>query len=282
MVGVSCCEDLIMQWIDVSVGAWLAVLPFALFFCALALLTKRGARAISDARRAAGEWRTNLLIFLFDTLVVLPYVGLPSAWVAAQFGAPAALTGFWFGAPVLLTCVAAIIAGDYIGYWRHRLEHSPLFWRFHATHHSDREMNWFSLNRMHPGNRLMTVTIDMTLLGFLGFPLWAMVLNGIVRTSWGYFIHADLPWTLGLAGRLFISPSAHRWHHVRDQAMAGKNFATVLTLWDRMHGTYQPSFKPCREPTGVEGHSGGFLFEMLQPFGLAPKVEAAAVRHGSH
>ena len=143
-------------------------------------------------------------------------------------------------------------------------------------------MNWFSLNRMHPGNRLSTVTIDMALLGLAGFPIWAVALNGVVRTSWGYFIHADLPWTLGAVGRLIISPSAHRWHHVRDEVMAGKNFATVLTLWDRMHGTYQPSPEPCREPTGVDGHRGGFLFEMLQPFGLPPKGMGDACKVKDH
>lgn len=262
-----------IQSLQISFNAWEAVVPFALFFCALALLTKRRAAVVADARRALGEWRTNLLIFLFDTLVVLPYVALPSVWIGAQLGAPAVLTGFWAQIPWALTGIAAVVVGDYIGYWRHRLEHHPLLWRFHATHHSDREMNWFSLNRMHPVNRLTTVTIDLTLLGLAGFPLWAVALNGLVRTSWGYFIHADVRWTLGPAGKLLISPSAHRWHHARDEATAGKNFATVFTLWDRMHGTWQPSPEPFRDSTGVEGHSGGFLFEILQPFGLFPKNE---------
>jgi hypothetical protein len=26
----------------------------------------------------------------------------------------------------------------------------------------------------------------------------------------GYFIHADLPWTLGLMGKVLMSPAAHR------------------------------------------------------------------------
>lgn len=260
-----------MQWLQISANAWEAVAPFALFFFLLALLTKRRAGAVADARRAFGEWRTNLLIFLFDTLVILPYVALPSVWIGAQLGAPAALTSFWQGIPTAATGIAAVVVGDYIGYWRHRLEHHPILWRFHATHHSDRELSWFSLNRMHPVNRLTTVTIDLTLLGLAGFPLWAVALNGVVRTSWGYLIHADLRWTFGSAGGLFISPSAHRWHHVRDEVMAGKNFATVFALWDRIHGTYQPSPEPCREPTGVEGHCGGFLFEIMQPFGLLSK-----------
>lgn len=260
-----------MDWLGKSVDAWAALIPFAAFFTALALLTKSRRQAVADAHRAADEWRTNLLIFLFDTLVVLPYVALPGVWLVSAIGTPAALTQFWAGAPVALTAIAAVAFGDYVGYWRHRFEHLPLLWRFHATHHSDRELSWFSLNRMHPVNRLTTSTIDLALLALAGFPFWAIALNGIVRNGWGYFIHADVRWTLGPAGLLVISPSAHRWHHVRDEAMAGRNFATVFTLWDRLHGTWQPSQQPCREPTGVEGHSGGFAYEMLQPFGLWPK-----------
>lgn len=260
-----------MDLLKNSVDAWIALIPFAAFFCALALLTKKRGQAVADVARAAKEWRTNLLIFLFDTLVVLPYVALPSVWLVSVIGIPSAFSQFWTDTPPVLTGFAVIAFGDYVGYWRHRIEHGPFLWPFHATHHSDREMNWFSLNRMHPVNRLTTGTIDSVMLALAGFPLWAIVLNGIVRNGWGYFIHADVRWTLGPIGTLIISPSAHRWHHIRDETMAGTNFATVFTLWDRFHDTWQPSPEPCREPTGVEGHSGGFLYEMLEPFGMWPK-----------
>ena len=258
-----------------SVEIWVGLAPFAAFFCALALAAKGRVRAMADARRALVEWRTNLLIFLFDMLLVLPYVALPAAWIIAWVGPSAGLAHVWTAIPAAVTGLAAVALGDYVGYWRHRIEHCPLLWRFHATHHSDRAMSWFSLNRMHPVNRLTTTTIDSAALALAGFPLWAVALNGIVRNAWGYFIHADLRWTLGPLGALLISPSAHRWHHVRDEAMAGTNFATIFTLWDRLHGTFQPSREPCREPTGVEGHSGGFLYEMLEPFGLWPRQRAA-------
>ncbi|WP_257543117.1 sterol desaturase family protein [Sphingopyxis sp. DBS4] len=264
-----------MGWFANSIAMWAALIPFAAFFCALALLAKGRGRAIADARGAVGEWRTNLLIFLFDMLLVLPYVALPAAWIIAWVGPSAGLAHVWTAIPAAVTGLAAVVLGDYVGYWRHRVEHCPLLWRFHATHHSDRAMSWFSLNRMHPVNRLTTTTIDSAALALAGFPLWAVALNGIVRNAWGYFIHADLRWTLGPLGALLISPSAHRWHHVRDEAMAGTNFATIFTLWDRLHGTFQPSREPCREPTGVEGHSGGFLYEMLEPFGLWPRQRAA-------
>lgn len=254
-----------MNWFSQLTAVLTALLAFAAFFGALAVVVK-GRRLIRDIAHAWPEIRTNLGLHVLDAILVVPIVGLPGAIVVQQLGVNAQLGAFWSQAGLIPTCVAAVIIGDYIGYWRHRFEHSRLLWPSHATHHSDRAMNWLTLNRMHPINRLSTITIDITLLVLLGFPAWAIIANGFVRNAWGYFIHADLPWTLGKAGTLLISPSAHRWHHARDERLSGTNFATLFTLWDRWHGTYQPSPEPCRIETGVEGHSGGLLFELAHPF----------------
>lgn len=253
--------DLIQQFLS----GWYALIPFALFFTALALLT-RGVSAFGDTLRALPEWKINLAIFAFDILFVLPYVALPSAWLVSQLGIARYSSELWTNAPIWLSCVAAVVVGDYVGYWRHRLEHTRLIWPAHATHHSDRAMSWFSLVRMHPMDRLTTVTIDMTVLALLGFPIWALIANNFIRNAWGYFIHADLRWTLGLVGEVLISPSAHRWHHARDEKLSGKNFATIFTFWDRVHGTYYSRSEPCVADTGVEGHTGGVIFELLHPF----------------
>jgi sterol desaturase/sphingolipid hydroxylase (fatty acid hydroxylase superfamily) len=253
-----------MFWISKAVAAWLDLIPFALFFGVLAWALKRQAFA-EQVRRAFPEIRTNLGLFAIDSFVVLPFVMVPSAWLVGQLGNSQELRSFWEELPVWLVCLAAVIAGDYVGYFRHRIEHTRPLWPAHATHHSDRQMNWLTLVRMHPVNRFTTVTIDVTALAVLGFPFWAILANFFVRNAWGYFIHADLPWTLGPVGSVLISPSAHRWHHVRDGEFSGKNFATVFTFWDRLHGTYQPSSKPCTHETGVAGHSGGVWFELMGP-----------------
>ena len=115
----------------------------------------------------------------------------------------------------------AIFAGDFVGYWRHRLEHTALLWPGHAIHHSDTAMTWTTGLRFHPINRLTTALIDTSVLALLGFPVWALIANNLVRHYYGLFIHMDLPWTYGPLGRVLVSPAMHRWHHIRVANGAG-------------------------------------------------------------
>jgi hypothetical protein len=69
------------------------------------------------------------------------------------------------------------------------------------------------------------------------------------------FIHMDLPWTYGPLGRVFVSPAMHRWHHMRDTAGAGANFATVFSLFDRAFRTHHMP-GPCTAPLGVRDDIG--------------------------
>jgi len=107
---------------------------------------------------------------------------------------PALATG---GTGDILTGFIAVFAGDFIGYWRHRLEHSQWLWPSHAIHHSDTEMTWLTLLRFHPINRLSSLILDYAFLLMLGLPPYALIVNNLVRHYYGMVIHADLPWTYG-------------------------------------------------------------------------------------
>jgi sterol desaturase/sphingolipid hydroxylase (fatty acid hydroxylase superfamily) len=176
----------------------------------------------------------------------------------------------------------ALFIGDFVAYWRHRLEHSALLWPAHAIHHSDTAMTWTTGLRFHPINRFTTAMIDTGALASLGFPPWALVVNNLVRHYYGLFIHMDLPWTYGLLGRVFVSPAMHRWHHVREGAGVGANFATVFSVFDQAFGTYHAP-GPCTEPLGVPEQIGrNALAQLLWPFRVAlnvlrtPKTQARA------
>ncbi|KQV09095.1 hypothetical protein ASC89_03160 [Devosia sp. Root413D1] len=248
-------------------GGAALILP-ALFFAVLAVLVKKR-EALAALRRAAGEIRINLGLYLFDTLMMLPILGLVTGFAqAAMQGAGLILVpaAFWETLGLYPTLFIVVFAGDFIGYWRHRLEHTNLLWPSHAVHHSDTEMSWSTLLRFHPINRLTTTLIDSTFLLALGFPAWAAVANGLVRHYYGYFIHADLPWTYGPLGRIFVSPAMHRWHHAREYKYAGTNFATVFSAIDVAFGTFSlPG--PCDVPLGLEADMGqGVRGQLTYPF----------------
>jgi sterol desaturase/sphingolipid hydroxylase (fatty acid hydroxylase superfamily) len=248
-------------------GATALMLP-ALFFALLALLLKRG-ETWAALRRAAGEIRINLGLYLFDTLMMLPILGLAIGGVQVAMQSTGLIlvpVAFWEMLGPYPTLFVVVFAGDFIGYWRHRFEHTSLLWPSHAVHHSDTEMTWMTLLRFHPINRLTTTLIDSTFLLTLGFPAWAAVANGLVRHYYGYFIHADLPWTYGPLGKIFVSPAMHRWHHAKDYKYAGTNFATVFSVFDLAFGTFSVP-GPCNVPLGLEADMGqGVRGQLTYPF----------------
>jgi sterol desaturase/sphingolipid hydroxylase (fatty acid hydroxylase superfamily) len=243
-------------------------------FAALAVAVK-GRRALADARAAAGETRINAILSGVDQLAVSPVIGLMiaglSAAAVARLHLPTA--GLWTrlapGQALLLT----VFVGDFVGYWRHRAQHSKWLWPAHAIHHSDTRLTWFSLERMHPVDRFGSA-LDTVVLAALGVPFWAQAGNVFVRHYYGYLIHADLPWTFGKAGWILNSPAMHRWHHARDVTGSGSNFATVFSVFDRLFGTFHlPG--PCEAELGVREDMGrGALGQYLHPF----KAWRAALR----
>jgi sterol desaturase/sphingolipid hydroxylase (fatty acid hydroxylase superfamily) len=224
----------------------------ALVFSAIALIA-RGAGSLRTARSAAGEISTNITLFVIDLMFIAPALALllaaMGAWMQAN-GVTAIARDAWAAWPAWAIALLAVFAGDFIGYWRHRLEHLAPLWPAHAIHHSDTAMTWTTGLRFHPINRLVTALIDTAFLALLGFPAWALVLNNLVRHYYGLFIHMDLPWTYGPLGRVFVSPAMHRWHHVREGQGVGRNFATVFSVFDQAFRThYAPG--PCTVPLGV-------------------------------
>jgi sterol desaturase/sphingolipid hydroxylase (fatty acid hydroxylase superfamily) len=251
-----------------GLGAALASLAAcALFFGTLARVVKPR-RWWADARRAAGETRINAILSIIDQLTVTPALGLliacTATWTAAH-GLRLESGPLWDHLGRWPTVLAVLFVGDFVGYWRHRAQHSKWLWPAHAIHHSDTRLTWFSLERMHPIDRLGSA-FDTVILAALGVPFWAQAANVFVRHYYGYLIHADVPWTLGKVSLVLNTPAMHRWHHARDVEGSGANFATVFSVFDRVFGTYyQPG--PCEAPLGVRERMGeGALGQYLHPF----------------
>lgn len=233
------------------------------FFVSLALLVK-GRAALIAGRRATRETGINLMIVAFDALLIAPPLAILLILIRDFLDIAGRLFSpdTWAAFHPLVICFLAIFVGDFIGYWRHRLEHTRWLWPSHALHHSDTEMTWLAGYRFHPVNRLSTVLVDNLLLSLFGFPPYALVINNLVRHYYGQFIHADLPWTFGIFQNIFVSPAMHRWHHADLPIAFGTNFATVFSVFDRVFGTYRVP-GACDAPLGVKELAGSGLGEQL-------------------
>jgi sterol desaturase/sphingolipid hydroxylase (fatty acid hydroxylase superfamily) len=127
-------------------------------------------------------------------------------------------------------------------------------------------MNWLSLRRKHPLGEALSIIFDGLLVIALGLPFWAIMAAFILRSWWGYFVHADVPWTLGPLGKALISPAAHRLHHIRNEQLMGYNFGNTVTLWDRLFGTYLDPAPYIDCETGIAEGSRDWLGELARPF----------------
>jgi sterol desaturase/sphingolipid hydroxylase (fatty acid hydroxylase superfamily) len=239
--------------------------PLAVVFGVIAYVTKR--RAILAAlRRARGEVVTNIVLLLVNALVVGPLLLVPILTGHSLLPRAEALVDFWAALPGALAVLAAIVLMEFAAYWRHRFEHARTLWPIHATHHADEAMTWLSVRRKHPLGEVLAVLIDYLPVILIGLPFWAIGAAVLIRGWWGYFIHADVPWTLGPLGKVFISPAAHRLHHIRDEELMGSNYGNMLTVWDQLFGTYVDPAPYVDCETGIAEGTRDAWGELARPF----------------
>jgi sterol desaturase/sphingolipid hydroxylase (fatty acid hydroxylase superfamily) len=131
----------------------------------------------------------------------------------------------------------ALIFADLCYYLWHRAGHQFGFlWAIHGVHHQHEQLN------STVGLRLEWFADPFAGLFFLAMPLlgcdslagYAMI---AVLSLYTLTTHSPIlnRWNLGL----FVSGASHGAHHSRDLRFAGKNFGAMLTIWDRLFGTYQ-------------------------------------------
>jgi sterol desaturase/sphingolipid hydroxylase (fatty acid hydroxylase superfamily) len=163
----------------------------------------------------------------------------------------------------------AIVIGDFLGYWTHRLNHTvtPL-WNFHAVHHSSEIVDWLTAVRIHPLNDVFSKGIKAVILALIGFSPLSAELYAAVLSSYVAFIHANVSWSYGVCRYLLASPAFHRWHHELDQKAWGKNYAGLFPIYDLIFGTFYLPQGQQPKQFGIYGETmtENFIGQMLYPF----------------
>lgn len=253
------------------------VFPAALALI-LAILFK-GKTWLADLRRAMPEMRLTLKIVVFNVLVTGPMLVITMTafhqWLV-NLGLTLFEPGDWDGLPKWLVMFTAVFICDFFSYWRHRLDHMPLLWPAHAVHHSDTHVTWITSARWHPINLLTVRGLVGSAMLLVGFPVYALVFNSMLRGLYGYFIHMDLPWTYGKWGQYFVSPAMHRWHHSAEEKAFDKNFGEFFCIFDKTFGTfYLPG--PCEGPLGVSDDIAPTLRSQIL-YAFSPRAYAGVIR----
>jgi sterol desaturase/sphingolipid hydroxylase (fatty acid hydroxylase superfamily) len=168
------------------------------------------------------------------------------------------------GKPVITFFVYAAIL-DCADYWRHRLSHRfGWWWALHALHHAQPRMTFWSDDRNHLLDDLISFVwfgIIALAIGVppLQFPLLVLVLRFVESLS-----HANARLRFGALGeRLLVSPRFHRAHHgVLAAGARSCNYGAVLPWWDMIFGTadFSHAFPPTGDPEAEAAlTAGGYL-----------------------
>jgi sterol desaturase/sphingolipid hydroxylase (fatty acid hydroxylase superfamily) len=143
--------------------------------------------------------------------------------------------------PPALADVAAIVLLDYTQYVWHRLTHEvPFLWRFHEVHHLDRSLTATTGVRFHPGELLLAVPFRALQVVVLGVSPRALELWQLLTTAQILFHHANVRLPVRLERALctvLVTPRMHGIHHSLVRAETDANWGTLLSLFDRLHGT---------------------------------------------
>lgn len=260
-----------MPWLVEWAAAW--TLPaMSAAFVVLAVLETHRPR---DSATAAGlRWATNFCLF-----------GAVFACVAAfdRYHLVGMALGGWDGGPLALLArssnpwlvlIVSLILLDALSYVLHRMQHLRPFWRFHAVHHADEQVDLTTGLRHHPGEALVNAAIGGVVLTLLGLPPWAAAVYSMVAPIFDMWSHVNFALPPGLErvlSAVIVTPGVHRIHHSDDPADHGANFGGMLTVWDRICSTWRPPTQSrIRFGLGAAGPQGVFQ-SLIAPFRLPPR-----------
>lgn len=185
------------------------------------------------------------LNFIVGPLIVVPISAFAEGHAAVW--RPDFLTG------ILLDL---LVLDLWIYFW-HRANHRlPFLWRFHEVHHLDENLDATSALRFHFGEVALSSFVRAGLIFALAIPLRSVVVFETIVTVAAIFHHSNikLPQRFEvIVSKLVVTPSIHFIHHHALRSDTDSNYATVLSLWDRLFRTCSKTQRSSDLKIGVEG-----------------------------
>ncbi len=175
---------------------------------------------------------------------------------------------------VWLYYISLFLLLDLGEYTYHRVMHKiDMLWKFHLVHHSDMKVDISTTVREHPGETVVRVSFLMLWVFLLGPVVSVLMLRQVFQTFFNIMAHTEfrLPRRLNtVVGAIFITPNLHHVHHHYELPYTDCNYGDVLSIWDRLFGTYQELSKN-QVNFGIDTHmdvvpDSGFLAILKIPF----------------
>ncbi len=187
-------------------------------------------------------------------LLQAPLVAPVANWVSRQgFG----LLNL-FSLPPAASTILAIVLLDYSLWHWHRINHRvPFFWRFHLVHHVDRDLDATTGLRFHFGEMALSVAyraVQILVIGPTAQAVW--IYQSLLFVS-VLFHHSNTRLPLGVERvlvRFVVTPRMHGIHHSDWKNETDSNWSSLLSIWDRLHGTVVLSVPQADVEIGVPAY----------------------------
>jgi sterol desaturase/sphingolipid hydroxylase (fatty acid hydroxylase superfamily) len=173
----------------------------------------------------------------------------------------------------------ALLFGDLVYYVTHVVRHKvSVLWYFHAVHHSQRELNFFTEYRVHPVDDLFVYTIGFVPIFMVDHSFVSVVAIVWLRHWHSRMYHSNIRSNLGPLRYVFVTPQSHRVHHSRDPRHHDTNFGLTFSLWDHLFGTQWRGYDeypdtgiedddfPFEQGTGAFGVLSRMVGQLVYPF----------------
>lgn len=125
--------------------------------------------------------------------------------------------------------------------WHVMMHMTSIGWRFHRVHHCELTMNISTAYRFHVVEVLASNVPMVFLIWLFGIDLVPYLIYGSLFAAVEAFQHSN--WALSPKVDKFlryfiVTPNHHRVHHSEIVKETDSNYGSLLTIWDRLFGTF--------------------------------------------
>jgi sterol desaturase/sphingolipid hydroxylase (fatty acid hydroxylase superfamily) len=163
---------------------------------------------------------------------------------------PVVTDSLWLRLAVLAT---GVVIQDGVNFVVHYYDHKLKFmWEFHKVHHSSTFLIPLTNRREHPVQSVFDETPQLLAVGvwiglityLLRMPIGDNVVLGMDAwffanlLSFYHLRHSHIPMSYGWLENFVMSPAQHQLHHSYAVQHWDRNFGLLLSVWDKMAGTF--------------------------------------------
>ncbi len=163
---------------------------------------------------------------------------------------PVVTESLWLSLAVLAT---SVVIQDGVNFVVHYYDHKlKIMWEFHKVHHSSTFLIPLTNRREHPVQTAFDETPQLLAVG-----IWIGLITYLLRMPIGdnmvlgmdawffanllsfyHLRHSHIPMSYGWLENFVMSPAQHQLHHSYAVQHWDRNFGLLLSVWDKMAGTF--------------------------------------------